>query len=280
MLKNSKKLYKSVFFKDDKLPFVEARFVLGSDCHYKEHFHDTLSIGAIEDGQASFLHKSKKCVLKPNNLVVINPKVVHACNPIEDEARTYHMIYFDENWCKGIQETIFGKLDSFMKMPQVNIEDKKLFEEFIELNILLLNGEIFYLEKEEALQTFLIEFFKRYCSQEPTQSLEKSNNQLIVKAQKFMKENTNENLTIKEISDYLNISEFYFIKLFKQTTHITPHAFLLNQKISKAKELLAKNLDISQIAYELGFADQSHLNRVFKRYVAATPFEYQHSQYK
>ncbi len=275
---NSNKLYKSVFFKDEKLPFIEARFVLDSQYHYNEHFHDTLSIGAIEYGQAAFTHKNEEHILRPNMLAVINPNIVHSCNPIENEARTYHMIYIDSVWCKGLQETIFGKLDSFIEIPNVDINDKELFDEFIALNYLLLDSKVFYMEKEEVLQHFLNKLFKTYCSKKSIDVKKKSTmDTLIIKAQAYIKENSYKNITIKEISEYLEISEFYFIKLFKQSTHLTPHAFLLNQKVEVAKELLSQNKDISQIAYELGFSDQSHLNRVFKHYVAATPYEYKHS---
>ncbi len=274
----SKEFYKSVFFKDDRLPFVEARFVLDSDYHYNEHFHETLSIGAVEHGQVAYLHKNIECILKPDALAVINPNVVHACNPIENESRTYHMIYLDPLWCKGVQETIFGELKTFIAIPQVDIKDKELFDKYIDLNYLLLNKEVFYLEKEEVLYSFLVELFTKYCEKTPTtNSVDIDCNNIINIAQEYIKENLHKNLTVKDISDYLDVSEFYFIRLFKQYSHITPHSFLLNQKIEMAKKLLSTNMDISQVAYELGFSDQSHLNRVFKHYVAATPYEYKNS---
>ncbi len=265
----------SKFFKDENLPFLEARFVLNSSNHYDKHFHDTFSIGCIEDGNVSFLCQNKTYDIKQNTLVVINPNVVHACNPVENEARTYHMVYLDTQWCKGLQEIIFGKLDRFIEIPSISLEDKELCDKFIKLNYILLDQEVFYLEKEELLQEFLIVLFTKYSKLKPVNYKEKDKGTDIVKkAQEYIKENLNTNLTVKQISGYLGISEFYLIKLFKQTTHITPHAFLLNQKIILAKELLTKDADISQIAYQLGFSDQSHLNKIFKKLVGTTPNSY------
>ena len=271
-----KKNYKSTFFKSKDLPYLEARFVKKSENHYHKHFHMTLSIGAIEDGKVSFSYQKNNTILYPNEIVIINPNIIHSCNPIKNEARTYHMIYIDSLWCKNLQETIFGKLKNYIPISELKIQNKSMFTEFINLNYLLLDKNIFYLEKEELLQNFLIKLFKKYCTKSPLYSISLTNNNIAL-AKKYIENNIGNNPTVKEISEYLNISEFHFFKIFKQAYNISPHAFLLNQKISKAKQLLIQGNNISDVAYELAFSDQSHFNRVFKHYVAATPYEYKNS---
>jgi len=268
----------SKIFKDDKIPFVEARYVINSATHYTEHLHNTLSIGVIEDGQVSFTYDNKNFLLKPHDLVIINPNILHSCNPIQNEARTYHMLYFDIDWCRGIQENIFGKVDKFINFDDVVISDNKLFQSLIKLNFLLLDLDISYLEKEELIYEFLFNLFSKYTSSK----LIKNNkyeqyNEVITKSKEYMHQNLNLNITIKDISDYLNISQFYFIKIFKLHTKTTPYKYMLNYKIIKAKKLLEKDFTLSQIAFDLGFSDQSHFNKVFKNYVACTPNEYKQS---
>jgi len=271
-----KKIYKSTFFKSKNLPYLEARFVKNSENHYHKHFHKTLSIGAIEEGQVSFSYQKSDTILQSDEIVIINPNIIHSCNPIKNEARTYHMIYLDSLWCQNLQETIFGKLKTYIPISKLNIKNKSIFNEFINLNYKLLDKNIFYLEKEELLQNFLIKLFKQYCTESPLYPIPISNNNISL-AKKYLEDNIGNNPTIKEISKYLNISEFYFFKIFKQAYNISPHSFLLNQKICKAKQLLAKGNNIVDVAYELGFSDQSHLNRIFKYYVASTPCEYKNS---
>ncbi len=186
------------------------------------------------------------------------------------------MIYIDSLWCQNLQETIFGKLKTYIPISELKIQDKSMFIEFINLNYLLLNRNIFYLEKEELLQNFLIKLFKKFCTQPSSYSTLLTNSNISL-AKKYIENNIGNNPTVKEISTYLNISEFHFFKIFKQAYNISPHAFLLNLKICRAKQLLLKGNNISDVAYELGFSDQSHLNRVFKHYVAATPYEYKNS---
>ncbi len=271
-----KKEYKSIFFKSDNMPYLEARFVKNSLNHYHKHFHKTVSIGAIEDAEVSFSYQQELGTLKSGELVVINPNIIHSCNPIENESRTYHMIYLDTKWCKELQESLFGELNFYIPVSEYIIKDRALYSEFIKLNYKLLDSSILYLEKEEVLQNFLIKLFEQYCDKELQSSTVKECRNIKL-AKEYIESSINLNPTVKEISSYLNISEFHFFKLFKQSFHISPHAYLLNQKICKAKELLSSGEDIAQVAYELAFTDQSHFGRVFKSYVATTPNEYKKS---
>jgi AraC family transcriptional regulator len=60
--------------------------------------------------------------------------------------------------------------------------------------------------------------------------------------------------------------------LFKQSTGLTPHQYVIQCRVERAKQLLLQGeLTIADIAYRVGFANQSHLNRHFKRLFGVTP---------
>ena len=68
------------------------------------------------------------------------------------------------------------------------------------------------------------------------------------------------------------MSPHYFSQLFKESTGITPHQYVIRCRIDRAKDLLKQGkLSIAEIAKEVGFVDQSHLHRHFKRLVGVTP---------
>lgn len=265
----------SFFFHNDKLPFIEARLAINSDYHYCEHYHETLSIGAVEEGKVSYTHLGKRYLLEPNKLAIINPHEVHKCNPLKKESRTYHMLYIDTKWCKKIQKNIFNTIDEFIPINQAAIYNEKLFQEFISLNYILLNKDILLMEKEEKLYNFFYNFFSNLNFNKEKKDIQQDYSpNTIEKAKKYIKDNYSKNITIQEISNYIGLSDYYFIRSFKKFTGMTPHAFLLNEKIISAKKLLSQDYEIVDVALEVGFYDQSHFNKVFKQYVAATPFEY------
>ncbi|MGB6016783.1 MAG: helix-turn-helix transcriptional regulator, partial [Nodosilinea sp.] len=68
------------------------------------------------------------------------------------------------------------------------------------------------------------------------------------------------------------MSAHYFSQLFKQSTGFAPHQYVIRCRVERAKTLLAQpHTPIADIAYQVGFAHQSHLNRHFKRLVGVTP---------
>jgi AraC-like DNA-binding protein len=73
-----------------------------------------------------------------------------------------------------------------------------------------------------------------------------------------------------------DLSVAHFAKAFKQSTGLAPHHFVNLRRIERSKELLQKShLTVAEIAALLGFTDHSHLAKVFRRYVGASPTAYQ-----
>ena len=77
------------------------------------------------------------------------------------------------------------------------------------------------------------------------------------------------------IAKELNISKYHFLRLFKDKTFLSPHAYLMSTRIEKAKFALQDGQSLIETAYGCGFNDQSHLNRRFKGVFGLTPKEYQ-----
>jgi AraC family transcriptional regulator len=83
------------------------------------------------------------------------------------------------------------------------------------------------------------------------------------------------NLKLTELSAIAQISPYHFLRLFKKSLGITPHQYILQQRIDRAKYLLkSSSLDISEIALRVGFCDSSHLTRCFKSILSKTPSQW------
>jgi AraC family transcriptional regulator len=79
-------------------------------------------------------------------------------------------------------------------------------------------------------------------------------------------------ITLNDLAQIAGMSRFYFCRLFKQTTGISPHQYIIQQRVERAQQLLLTTpLGISEIAFACGFANQSHLTRYFKRITKVTP---------
>ncbi|MGC2238339.1 MAG: AraC family transcriptional regulator [Pyrinomonadaceae bacterium] len=81
-----------------------------------------------------------------------------------------------------------------------------------------------------------------------------------------------EDLPLKVLANAAGLSEYHFLRMFKQSTGYTPHQYVINQRIERAKELLQKtDLSITEIAYLLGFSTPAHFTHHFRRKTGVTP---------
>lgn len=79
---------------------------------------------------------------------------------------------------------------------------------------------------------------------------------------------------VERLAADIFVSKYYFIRKFKSSTGMTPHQFRIQNRIRKAQRLLDGEKTIGGIAAEMGFYDQSHFDRAFRKIVGISPAEY------
>lgn len=99
--------------------------------------------------------------------------------------------------------------------------------------------------------------------------------ELIAQIQFWMKTNMSSTLNLTEIANLFSLSQRSLTRRFKAATGDTANNWWLKEKLETAKDLLAStNLSIQEIGFEVGFQDQGHFTRVFKKELSQTPRDY------
>jgi AraC-like DNA-binding protein len=80
--------------------------------------------------------------------------------------------------------------------------------------------------------------------------------------------------SLDELARLVGANRFLVLRHFRRFVGVTPHAFVLQLRVARAKTLLARGQTPIEVAYALGFADQSHFTRVFGRIVGLAPGRY------
>lgn len=102
-----------------------------------------------------------------------------------------------------------------------------------------------------------------------------SKSDVIYNAKKYITDHFSEKIDLNTIASFVHLSPNYFQKLFTQKCGISPHDFLMDKRLSRAKYLLTStNTDILQISILSGFSSQSYFNYYFKSKTGLSPLGY------
>jgi AraC family transcriptional regulator len=93
----------------------------------------------------------------------------------------------------------------------------------------------------------------------------------------YIHEHLDAELSLDHLAAVAHVSPYHFARLFKNSTGLPPHRYVIARRVERAKELLRgrRRPQLAEVATEVGFADQSHFTRHFKRLVGVTPRQFQ-----
>ncbi|KAM3097655.1 helix-turn-helix transcriptional regulator [Phormidesmis sp. 146-35] len=91
----------------------------------------------------------------------------------------------------------------------------------------------------------------------------------------YINEHSGKKLLLEDMAGNLHISQYHFCRMFKRSTGLSPHCYLMQQRVEQAKQLLRKpELTVTDIALECEFNNQSHLARYFRCYTKVSPTQF------
>jgi len=251
----------SRFWRDPALPFVEARRVGdGRQVCYAPHSHESFSIGVITGGRSTYVTCDTQREVSAGTTVLMNPGVVHTCNPIEGEPWSYLMLFVDLPW---LQARGFTLPTATCSMSPV------LYGRLLEVFAALFD------DRTADREACLAEFFTALpgdLDDEPSQPTQV--NPRLDAAAAFIRAHRLDSLSLEDICAAVGLSRAYLIRAFGQRFGLTPHGYLLDQRVQHARAQLRRGRAIAEVAVEAGFADQAHLQRAFKQHLATTPGHY------
>jgi AraC family transcriptional regulator len=132
----------------------------------------------------------------------------------------------------------------------------------------------------ESLKNLLaVHLLRQYCENASTKKLiipEGALGSLKLKqVQDYIENHLANEIVIEDMAALIPMSQFHFARAFKAATGETPHKYLTQRRIERAKLLLTvTKLPIAEVAYRVGFSNQSHFTAHFRKVTGVTPKDY------
>ena len=267
------------FWQHKMMPHLTVRSTSNSTQGYKAHSHSELSIGLITVGQTLLTLPDHQLCLSAGDIVLIDPNVVHSCNPINKLPRSYHMMYLDNHWCCQVLSGLYGhNVDKFAceyhLLPK-SIAHSVLpacIEQLFSAENLANDIAASHADLSEKIDLVLLDILPQFVS--PVTDCP-NQDPLAYSIKRLLTQDITDAPSLEAIAEQLNRPVESLIRHFKARFGITPKAFLTNHRIERAKYLLKGGMNIVDVAGEVGFSDQSQLHRAFVHYTASTPRQYQ-----
>jgi len=250
------------------------------------HWHEYIEIILILKGNALFILGGQEHEVKENDFLFVNSNVFHTGFAIKNTDTIFYSIVFDTSIL-----TLYPSDPNYIRFISPLQENKTMLpvrltkdEEGNTLVLDLLKRIITEFENkkpgyETIIKSYIITIIM-YTIRESKVCLDTKNVEGLLtkhydsfnKLIKFIETNYSERITTGQAADIVNLSPYYFCRLFKKITGNTFNDFLNIIRVNKAEEML-RNTDFSVtlVAELTGFCDISYFDKVFKLYKRYTP---------
>ncbi len=228
-------------------------------------------------------YKASNGVLKRETLdtLTILPK---GLLPAIRSAQTADLLYcaFDEAFVKGVADEPEGRLAPTHD-KRGNLRDRAISEI---LNLLFADiqsgGASGRLYVESLAQALTIRFLF-LGERQPTSSSRTAilPQQHLFRVQELIESRLEADVTLQELASEVGYSRSHFLRMFHATTGMTPHRYVLNRRIERARRLLGDAaMSIADIAYCCGFSSQAHLTLAFRKVCGLTPGQHRRELFR
>lgn len=236
---------------------------------YERHTHATYVIGCIVAGCERFEVAGVNHAARPGHLCFINPDTVHDGRP-DDEGYAYRMIYPSLDLISELVTDLTGRgARGTLAFGGPVVRDAELSAAFVAAHRAL-EARQTPLQSDEMMVQVLGRILRRHgrLSVDERPARER---QAVNRAKEFLMANIAEKVDLVTLARVAGLSRGYLIRAFKAETGLTPHAFLIDQRVRLARTLLLEGDAPVDVAIASGFADQAHMTRAFKARIGVTP---------
>lgn len=240
---------------------------------YAPHFHETYAIGAILDGCEAFRLRGARQYAPAGYLCFVNPEEVHDGEPC-DGGFSYRMTYPSQELVRQIAGEILGRPprgQPFFHPPVMR--DGDVFSAFL-IAHRRLEADGGGMAAEEALIEAYALALSRYADLDGASIGIGSEPAAVRRARDYLRAYCHQPVKLGELADVAGLSRYHLIRVFRRHVGLTPHAFLMDERVRAARMKLREGLSPAEVATDCGFVDQSHLTRLFKARVGVTPSAY------
>lgn len=247
---------------------LTARFVTTS---FTRHTHPTYTIGMITGGIEEYAHPGGRSRVGPGGLAVVGPGEVHTGHAGIPEGWGYRVFYPAREVVEGVGHELGmrgtpGFRESGIDAPEVS-------RVLVAAHMAAEQGE--RLTSSALLRRGLAMLLRSHGREPVGDVVEPTARPEVELARELLTGALIDPPSLEELAARVGLGPFALNRAFRSRYGLPPHAYLNQLRVDRARTLLAAGRPVGEVASEVGFADQPHLTRHFRRHLGVPPGAYQ-----
>ena len=256
---------------DTGIESVRAHFVGHA---YDPHWHDSFLVGVTEQGVQQFDCRRVRHRSTPGHVFLLEPGEIHDGHAPTEDGFTYSTLYLEPTWVDSQLRALFEHApgDSLPSFADTLCHDERLARATA-LASQAVHTQDLRIVRQTAMDDLLACLtrhlhWRRRLNPDPRLPLTAQ------RARDYLHANLERDIGLEDLAQACGIDRFRLTRAFKAAFGLAPHAYLIQLRLARARRLLARGQTPTEVAMALGFADQSHLGRWFRRAYQLTPADY------
>jgi AraC-like DNA-binding protein len=241
---------------------VEARFFGAA---FAPHRHDTYAIGVTLGGVQTFRYRGASRRSLPGEIMVLHPDETHDGGAGTEEGLVYRMLYL-EPW---LLRQGLGRDDAALPFVQHPVFGDAAFRSVLMGALAPLHEDLSELFLDDLVAR-VAESLMRHAGRPlatPTRLASRS----VHAARDYLEAHATRTVRSRELEKIAGLDRYALSRHFRALFATSPHRFHLMRRLQRARRMIDEGEPLAEIAAATGFADQSHLNRQFKKAFGLTP---------
>ncbi|BBU32079.1 AraC family transcriptional regulator (plasmid) [Burkholderia sp. THE68] len=239
---------------------------------FEPHYHLDCHIALVASGVQHQTFRGESLLLTRGAIQIMPQGEVHDGNAGADESYTLQTFRLSPALIENFGGEITGRY-YFPSQDAVVLLDGHLAEQLLGIHATLRQRHADPMLSETYVLALLESLFARLKQPAPQTIKGSLSVQQMGTVRDFVEAHLADKIILEDLSLLVGLDRFRFLKMFKRTIGMTPHAWLLRLRLEKAIALISasKSMSITEVAHAVGFFDQSHFTRAFRQAYGVTP---------
>lgn len=238
---------------------------------FGRHTHDQYGMGFIEDGAQRSASGRGIVEVGAGTIITVNPGEVHDGAPIGDRPRRWRMLYLDTDVVREMWAGDAGEWAGDFEFEDPACQNAAAFKNLTALFYMLDRGAEF---DGLAVDEHLLLALSRLGTRQPVDVPRRAFPPEVLRVRQLLDDDPTAIFSLEDLANECGLSRYQTLRAFSKATGLTPRSYLIQRRVDLARALIRQGHSLVDAAFASGFADQSHMTRIFNRIYGYAPGAY------